>query len=90
MITKLLTLSILLITFCEVTAQKIYKTERGHIEMMTLLNKKSISAESHKLALYLDYDSSGWNVCNNIPSAFGHYLYRLLVSPYHDRCFHWP
>ena len=57
MITKLLTLSILLITFCEVTAQKIYKTERGHIEMMTLLNKKSTSAESHKLALYLDYDS---------------------------------
>jgi len=55
--TKLLTLLVLLITLCEVTAQKIYKTEGGHIEMMTLVNNKPVSAESHKLSLYLDYDS---------------------------------
>jgi hypothetical protein len=55
--TKLLTLLVLIITFCEVTAQKIYKTEGGHIEMMTLVNNKPVSAESHKLSLSLDYDS---------------------------------
>ena len=57
MITKLFTLSIVLITFCEVTAQKIYKTDEGHLLMMTSVNDKSVKAESHKLALYLDYDS---------------------------------
>lgn len=57
MITKLITLSALLITFCEITAQNIYKTEGGHIEMMTLVNNKTIKVESNKLALYLDYDS---------------------------------
>tara|TARA_R110002074_G_C12361465_1_gene650633 strand:- start:439 stop:981 length:543 start_codon:yes stop_codon:yes gene_type:complete len=56
--TKLFTLTIVLVTFCEVTAQKIYKTERGHIEMMTLINNETVKAESHKLALYLDYDSN--------------------------------
>ncbi|SFZ94769.1 hypothetical protein SAMN05428642_10559 [Flaviramulus basaltis] len=55
--TKLFTLIIVLITFCEVTAQKTFKTEEGHIKMMTLVNNKPIKAESHKLALYLDYDS---------------------------------
>ena len=55
--TKLFILTIFLITFCNVTAQKIYKTEGGHIKMMTLVNNKSISAESHKLSLYLDYNS---------------------------------
>ncbi|TVZ27174.1 hypothetical protein JM83_2199 [Gillisia sp. Hel_I_86] len=55
--TKLLTFTVLLIAFCEVTAQKIYKTEQGHIEMMTMVDSKPIKAESHKLALYLDYDS---------------------------------
>jgi len=55
--TKLLTITVLIITFCEVTAQKIYTTKNGHIEMMTLVDNKPIKGESHKLALYLDYDS---------------------------------
>ncbi len=54
---KLLTFAVLLITFCEVTAQKIYTTKDGHIEMMTLVDGKPIKAESHNLALYLDYDT---------------------------------
>ena len=56
--TKLLTLSVLLIAFCKVTAQNIYKTEGGHIKMMTLVNDNSVIAESHKLTLFLDYDSN--------------------------------
>lgn len=55
--TKLLTFTVLLMAFCEVTAQKIYKTDDGHIEMMTLVDGKPIKAESHNLDLYLDYDS---------------------------------
>ncbi|WP_445731165.1 hypothetical protein [Mariniflexile sp.] len=55
--TKLFTLTIVLMTFYKVTAQKIYKTEEGHILMMTLVNNESVKAESHKLALYLDYGS---------------------------------
>lgn len=38
-------------------AQKIYKTNDGHIEMMTLVDGKIIKAESRNLSLYLDYDS---------------------------------
>ncbi|WP_339895726.1 hypothetical protein [uncultured Algibacter sp.] len=55
--TKLFTLTIVLMTFCEVTAQSTYKTEEGHIKMITSVNNKPVKAESHKLALYLDYDS---------------------------------
>jgi len=55
--TKLLISTILLITFCEVTAQRILKTEDGHIEMMTLVDSIPIKAESHNLVLLLDYDS---------------------------------
>ena len=55
--TKLFTLTIVLMTFCAVTAQSTYKTEEGHIKMMTSVNNKPVKAESHKLALYLDYDS---------------------------------
>jgi hypothetical protein len=54
---KLFTLTVLLLTFCEITGQKIYKTVDGHIEIMTLVDRKPIKAESHNLALYLDYDS---------------------------------
>ena len=55
--TKLFTLIVLLTAFCEVTAQNIYKTDDGHLEMMTLIDNTSIKAESHNLSLYLDYDS---------------------------------
>ena len=55
--TKLITLIVLLITICEVMAQKNYKTNDGHIEMMTLVDGKPIKAESRNLSLYLDYDS---------------------------------
>ena len=55
--TKLLMFAVLLITFFEVSAQKIYRTNDGHIEMMTLVDGKTIKAESHNLALYLDYNS---------------------------------
>ncbi|WP_445735243.1 hypothetical protein [Mariniflexile sp.] len=48
---------ILLIGYHKVNAQKIYTTEEGHIMMMTLVDDKPIKAESHKLALYLDYGS---------------------------------
>ena len=50
-------LIILLVSYYKVNAQKIYTTEEGHIMMMTLVNDKPVKAESHKLALYLDYDS---------------------------------
>lgn len=55
--TKLITLIVLLITICEVMAQKNYKTNDGHIEMITLVDGKTIKAESRNLSLYLDYDS---------------------------------
>jgi hypothetical protein len=55
--TKLLMFAVLLITYFEVSAQKIYRTDDGHIEMMTLVDGKTIKAESHSLALYLDYNS---------------------------------
>ena len=50
-------LIILLVSYYKVNAQKVYTTEEGHIMMMTLVDDKPIKAESHKLALYLDYDS---------------------------------
>ena len=50
-------LIILLVSYYKVNAQKIYTTEEGHIMMMTLVDNKPVKAESHKLALYLDYDS---------------------------------
>ncbi|WP_417363529.1 hypothetical protein [Galbibacter sp.] len=50
-------LIILLVSYYKVNAQKVYTTEEGHIMMMTLVDEKPIKAESHKLALYLDYDS---------------------------------
>ena len=50
-------LIILLVSYYKVNAQKIYTTEEGHIMMMTLVDDKPVKAESHKLALYLDYDS---------------------------------
>ena len=50
-------LIILLVSYYKVNAQKIYTTEEGHIMMMTLVNDKPVKAESHKLALYLDYDT---------------------------------
>jgi len=50
-------LIILLVSYYKVNAQKIYTTEEGHIIMMTLVDDKPVKAESHKLALYLDYDS---------------------------------
>ena len=56
--TKLLMFAVLLITYFEVSAQKIYRTDDGHIEMMTLADSKSIKAESHNLVLYLDYDAA--------------------------------
>lgn len=50
-------LIIMLVSYYKVNAQKIYTTEEGHIMMMTLVDNKPVKAESHKLALYLDYDS---------------------------------
>ncbi|TVZ28796.1 hypothetical protein JM83_3953 [Gillisia sp. Hel_I_86] len=50
-------LIILLVGYYRVNAQKVYTTEEGHIMMMTLVDDKPVKAESHKLALYLDYDS---------------------------------
>lgn len=50
-------LIILLVSYYKVKAQKIYRSDEGHILMMTLVDDKPVKAESHKLALYLDYDS---------------------------------
>lgn len=55
--TKLFIFTILFITFCKTTAQKTYKTNDGHIQMMTLVDGKPIEAESYKLNLFLDYES---------------------------------
>ena len=50
-------LIILFFGILNVNAQKIYRTEEGHVEMMAMLDSVPFKAESHKLALYLDYDS---------------------------------
>ena len=50
-------LIILFFGILNVNAQKIYRTEEGHVEMMAMVENLPIKAESHKLALYLDYDS---------------------------------
>tara|TARA_R100000935_G_scaffold53452_1_gene81339 strand:- start:1621 stop:2163 length:543 start_codon:yes stop_codon:yes gene_type:complete len=54
---KHLILIIILVSYYQTNAQKIYTTEEGHIMMMTLVDDKPFKAESHKLALYLDYES---------------------------------
>ena len=50
-------LIILFFGFLKANAQKIYRTEEGHVEMMAMLDSVPFKAESHKLALYLDYDT---------------------------------
>ena len=50
-------LIILFFGFLKANAQKIYRTEEGHVEMMARVDSVTFKAESHKLALYLDYDS---------------------------------
>ncbi|PIB39473.1 hypothetical protein [Maribacter sp. 4G9] len=50
-------LIVLLVSYFNGSAQKIYRTEEGHVEMMAMLDSVTFKAESHKLALYLDYDS---------------------------------
>ena len=50
-------LIILFFGILNANAQKIYRTEEGHVEMMAMVENLPIKAESHKLALYLDYDS---------------------------------
>ncbi len=47
----------LFVGFFKANAQNIYKTKEGHIMMMTRLDSLPIKAESHKLALYLDYNT---------------------------------
>lgn len=54
---KLLTLTMFLGAVSQGSAQKIYKTVNGHIEMMAMADNELIKAESHNLALYLDYDA---------------------------------
>tara|TARA_R110000868_G_scaffold67368_2_gene200106 strand:- start:2001 stop:2543 length:543 start_codon:yes stop_codon:yes gene_type:complete len=55
--TKHAILVILLISFFNLNAQKIFKTEDGHIMMMALIDSLPIKADSHKLDLYLDYET---------------------------------
>ena len=50
-------LIILLISWFKVNAQKVYKTEEGHIMLMAMVDNVPTKAESHKLALYLDYNT---------------------------------
>lgn len=50
-------LCVQIISFYTVSAQNIYKTEDGHLEMMTLVGDKLLKAETHKLSLYLDYSN---------------------------------
>ncbi len=50
-------LCVQIISFYTVSAQNIYKTEDGHLEMMTLAGDKLLKAETHKLSLYLDYSN---------------------------------
>mgnify|MGYP006406731199 CR=1 FL=1 len=45
--TKLLMFAVLLITYFEVSAQKIYRTDDGHIEMMTLVDGKTTVSYTH-------------------------------------------
>ncbi len=54
---KYYVLIILFFGFLKANAQKIYRTEEGHVEMMARVDSVPFKAESHKLALYLDYDS---------------------------------
>jgi len=54
---KYFILIILLVSYSKINAQKVYTTEEGHIMMMTLVDDKPVKAESHKLTLYLDYNS---------------------------------
>ena len=54
---KHIALIIYFISFYQSNAQKIYRTDEGHILMMTSVRNNPVKAESHKLALYLDYDS---------------------------------
>ncbi|SIQ16752.1 hypothetical protein [Maribacter ulvicola] len=54
---KHLILIIILVSYYQANAQKNYTTEEGHIMMMTLVDDKPFKAESHKLALYLDYNT---------------------------------
>lgn len=51
----------LFINYYTVSAQNIYRNENGHIQMMAMLRDKPLKAESHKLALYLDYGSKELN-----------------------------
>jgi alpha-tubulin suppressor-like RCC1 family protein len=50
-------LMIFSISFFNLNAQKIFKTEDGHIMMMALMDSLIIKSQSHKLDLYLDYDT---------------------------------
>tara|TARA_R110002073_G_scaffold295704_1_gene461632 strand:- start:12371 stop:12946 length:576 start_codon:yes stop_codon:yes gene_type:complete len=50
-------LCVQIISFYTVSAQNIYKTEDGHLEMMTMVGDKLLKAETHKLSLYLDYSN---------------------------------
>ncbi|WP_445954757.1 hypothetical protein [Yeosuana sp.] len=59
--TKHIILAILLIGFSKVRAQTIFKTQEGHILMMALQDDQSVKAESHKLSLFLHYDSKTLN-----------------------------
>lgn len=45
------------------SAQNIYRTNEGHVEMMAVVDNKPVKAESHKLELYLDY---GTKVVNGV------------------------
>jgi len=64
--TKHAILVILMISFFNLNAQKIFKTEDGHIMMMALIDGLPIEAESHKLDLYLDYDTKVINGVLNL------------------------
>jgi len=54
---KYYVLIILFFGFLKANAQKIYRTEEGHVEMMARVDSVPFKAEGHKLALYLDFDS---------------------------------
>ncbi len=54
---KFFVLLILLFGMPKANAQNVYRTKEGHIEMMALVTGKTYKAESHKLALNLDYGS---------------------------------
>lgn len=54
-------LMVLFVGFFKANAQKIYRTGDGHMMMMTILDSLPVKAESHKLALYLDYNTKVLN-----------------------------